>query len=519
MFKWFLALLVLLSVSCSKDKNSSSKIVIAAQLSDLITLDPADIWVHSGIDYLYNTYQRLFSIDENGQIINDLVESYEFSEDKRILRVRIKKDQYFASGNYITAEDVVYSLQRVVMLQKNAFVMVAPLGFTPNNVRQCVRFVDSHTVEFEFKEAVGTSLILSCLASTASCILDSATLKKHEVNDDMGVGWLRSAHVGGGRLMLGSWQPGELLTLKKNPYHEDADKIKFTVVIIRHISDIATQTLLLQRGEIDIIRDISQEQIESIDPSKFNLVSVNQNGFWFINCNTKNKYLGHPEVQKALRYLVDYKAVIRVIGENVLKPLHTIVPKGVQGYIEDQPVPEFAPEKAKKIIHAAFGGDIELEMDVSHLSLGQVLQSDFAKGGIKLKLNYFDYRELLARLRKRGHQMTISRFRGDYVDPQTFFTTFLMSKSKDTDKPLVSSAAWRNSLNLGSLEKRAEAAAKMICDEKRIEEYKGIQKEFLKQPIIILGQIYGVMALSKDIKGKPKLETTALHFSSLTKGP
>ncbi|MCY4414517.1 MAG: ABC transporter substrate-binding protein [Alphaproteobacteria bacterium] len=517
MFKknWLIALAILLGLgNCSKDSSSKSRLIVAQKLSSIITLDPADVFETECMDFIFNTYQRLFKTI-GGAVQNDLVESYEFVEGGKILRLTIKKDQYFSSGNVVTAEDVVYSLRRLVLMQKAAYIMFAPLGFTPQSVRQHIREVDPHTVELEFQNPLSKDLVLTCLAASASSILDAALVKEHTVNDDYGAAWLRSAGAGSGPLMLGVWQPGEVLTMKRNPYYEDSDDIKFTTVILRHVGDVATQMLLLKRGEVDIIRDLPQEQSESVDKEKYDLEYISKAQIWYLNLNQSNKYLKNPAVHQAIRHLIDYSVMSKVLGEKVAQPLPTLVPSGFLGHITNPELPEFNPEKAREIIHAEYGGDIEIEFDTSMLALAQVYQSIFAKGGIKLKLNYFDARQAISRLRKRQHQMSLKMFGADYNDPHTFITTFVLLPQNESQA--VTFVAWRNSLDVEGLQEMAHKASTIMDTTERTKIYEEIQRRYQKVPLIPLAEIYATILFSKRLSGPRIFIKEALIYHHLYK--
>jgi peptide/nickel transport system substrate-binding protein len=61
---------------------------------------------------------------------------------------KIRKGVTFASGNPMTADDVAFSLQRVISLNKSPAFILAQFGFTAENVKDKIRAVDAETVVF-----------------------------------------------------------------------------------------------------------------------------------------------------------------------------------------------------------------------------------------------------------------------------------------------------------------------------------------------------------------------------------
>ena len=90
--------------------------VIAKQIDDIISLDPAESFEFSGNELCGNMYQKLVRNDEKDptRLTGDLAEHWEASSDGKSFTFRLRKDARFSSGKPVTAEDVAWSLQRVV---------------------------------------------------------------------------------------------------------------------------------------------------------------------------------------------------------------------------------------------------------------------------------------------------------------------------------------------------------------------------------------------------------------------
>ena len=502
----FLAFVMIsILISCGKRADQENTIFVAQDISSVSTLDPAESYNSATTEILANAYRRLFR-GCNNKIVNDLAESYKFLQNGRVLRIKLRKNIVFASGNPVTADDVIFSITRLICLGKTPAEIIDPLGYTPENVHNNIRYFDDHTVDFEFPKKVSQSVVLACLSSLGVSIVDSITVKRHSVGGDYGNGWLRTAYAGGGAFVIASWKPGESVTLKKNTKYERP--ISIDGVVFRHVDDVATRSLLLQRGEVDIATGLPAEYVEQLGQKGYKLLRRNQGIVWFLNMNQKNPYLRNPKIQQAIRHLINYKEIAQVFGAGIADPLPTLIPRGFDGYTSEFSVPEFDPCKAKRLVHEAFGKDIELEMDVYHLAVGQAMQSVFAKGGIRLKLNYCDNKQAIARLRSRTHTMSLKHMGPDLLDSLTYITVFVSN-------PGV--VAWRNHIDNSDIEGLVERLTSCSKEEKP-QLYKEIQRRFLQKPLVVLAQDYGTVVFSKDVKNiGHSSEIFGLHFEYMQK--
>jgi len=481
-------------IGCSKKSRDANTITIAQDIAEIISIDPGEAHVSSSVNAIKQAYSRLLKRNANGVVeADEIVESFEFRENGKILRIKINPGFQFASGNALTAEDVVYTIHRVILMQKPQADNLGPLGYTPKNVTTLVRYVDQWTLDLELPRKVSPAIILSCLTTSATAVVDSKLVKKHAVGDDYGNEWLRKSCAGSGPFTIVSWQPGEILVLKKNPMYKGRYMPKVNTLIFRHVVDVATRSLLLQRGEADIAWDMPQEFLTAVDLNKFVIQKLSRGCVWYLNLNQNNKYLQHPNVQQAIRHLLKFEEIAQIFGSDLTKPLPTIIPRGFDGYVENPMLHGFDPEKARNLVHCAFGGDIELEIDVYNLAVGQALQSTFAKGGIKLKLNYCDNKQATQRLRSRVHTMTLKHYTPDFPDAHSFIAAFVAEPG---------SLAWRNHLDNSDMSEIVLAAAQAVDAKERIRILKEIQAQYLlKKPILMVAESYQAHVASKNIEG------------------
>jgi peptide/nickel transport system substrate-binding protein len=116
------AVLVLLGLGFAPAADAVERqdvLVIGMAISDIISLDPAKAFEFSGVGLDAQIYDRLldFPAGKFDKPEFSLAKSYEVSADGKTWTFKLREGVKFHSGNPLTAEDVVYSFQRVVFLK------------------------------------------------------------------------------------------------------------------------------------------------------------------------------------------------------------------------------------------------------------------------------------------------------------------------------------------------------------------------------------------------------------------
>jgi peptide/nickel transport system substrate-binding protein len=88
-----------------------------------------------------NAYDRLirFDITDPSKLVPDIAKSWTVSPDGKTYTFELKDGLKFASGNPLTAEDVAFSLQRAVILDKTPAFILTQFGFTKDNVKDKIK--------------------------------------------------------------------------------------------------------------------------------------------------------------------------------------------------------------------------------------------------------------------------------------------------------------------------------------------------------------------------------------------
>src|SRR6185437_2352653 len=215
-----------------------------------------------------NCYRRLVRPDlqDTTKIAGDLAEKYEVSSDGLTFTFHLHRDVVFDSGNKLTAHDAAFSLQRVVKLNKTPGFIITQFGFNKDNVEEAIRALDDYTVQMKLPQAQATSFVLYCLTANVGSVVDMKTVMANQANGDLGNAWLKSRTAGAGPYKLTEWTASDHVIIDANPHA--ADKGIMRRIVLRHVADPAAQLLLLQKGDVDIARDLGSDQLRTIANDK-----------------------------------------------------------------------------------------------------------------------------------------------------------------------------------------------------------------------------------------------------------
>ena len=141
------ALATLLALSATPlafAKTPADQLIVGMSMINLLSLDPA---AATGLDVSEvnaNLYDMLLVQDarQPDQLVPALAESWQVSDDRKSLTFKLREGVKFHSGNTLTAEDVAWSLQRVLKLNLALASTWKAYGFTAGNVATQMRAVD-----------------------------------------------------------------------------------------------------------------------------------------------------------------------------------------------------------------------------------------------------------------------------------------------------------------------------------------------------------------------------------------
>jgi hypothetical protein len=462
---------------------SSDNIVRTAIKSDIQTID-----MHkTSNNYMVplNVFDRLVEVevkDGKSEIVPSLAKSWDISEDGKTYILHLMEGVKFHNGEDFKADDVVYSLNRIVTVQgavNSSFVsQIEGFDELANGVAtelSGVKAIDDYTVEIKLKEPYAG--FMASLAAAPVSILDEKTTTM--AGDKFGIE--PESTVGTGPFKLKEWKLNEGIELVKNEnYWKEAPKIDG--VEIKVVPDTETQNIMYRNGELDILDlDYMVDYIPTYKQEfKDNLVSVPRVGITYFTFNENIEPLNNVNIRKALSMAIDRQAIVDSMYNGTASIENGIFPKGLIGHNENIEAIEYNTEKAKEILAAEGypnGFDMEIAIDSASSdttkSVLEIISEQLSEIGVNASLKTYDESTWLA-TRKAGELGSfMSIWTADYNDPDNFIYTFF---GTDENTKL-------RSLNYKDKEviDRVAKARAIINEDERIKEYQALEKKIITE--------------------------------------
>jgi len=484
-------------------------LVVATTIDDIVSLDPAEAFEFSGGDLLQNTYDHLIEFDPKNLSAGyqpGLAASWTVSEDGKTFTLTMRDGVKFQSGNPFTAEDAEFSLRRAVLLQKTPSFILTQFGFTKDNIEDTIKATDAKTLVIKTDKTYAQSFVLNCLSATIGSIVDKKTAMAHEKDGDMGYEWLKTNTAGSGAYSLKSWKPNESYVLEANENYWRA-KPAMKRVFVRHIAESASQRLQLEKGDVDVARNLTPEDIAAISGNADLAVDEDLRGrIVYMSLNQKKAPLNDPKVIEAFKWAVDYKGMTETILRGQYTVHEAFLPLTYLGELKDKPY-KLDIAKAKALLaEAGHADDISIKINVrnepTYMAMAQAIQGTLTQAGMKVELTPMTGKQSLGEYRARQHDVYLGAWGPDYPDPHTNADTFAHNPNNSDEAKLTGKLAWRNAWDIPEMTKETEAAVQEADTAKRAEMYRAIQREHQKtSPFVIMFQKIEQTGRRKNVQG------------------
>jgi len=481
-------------------------LVVAQNIDDIVAIDPAQAYEFSSGELVTNVYDRLVQYDAEDPTVlaQGIAEKWTIDKANKRIEFTIRDGATFHSGNPVRAEDVVFSFARVIKLNLTPAFILTQLGWTPENIAKQVTS-DGSTVTIIYDGDFSPAFVMNVLASRPASIVDEKIVMANEVDGDMGNAWLNENSAGSGPFEMIAYRPAELVRLQANPaYFKGGPAIKS--VIIRHVAEAATQQLLLESGDVDMAKNLTPDQIESLSSDSLKVQVFPQAAVHFLSFNQKTESLTSPAVWEAARYLVDYEGMTNSIIKGQMEVHQAFWPKGFPGSFDETPF-TYDVENAKSILsEAGVQTPIEVTLDVINASpftdMAQSIQASFAEAGINLSILPGTGSQVITKYRERSHQAMLLYWGPDFMDPHSNAKAFAYN-SDNSDENYAATTTWRNAWAVpDDMNKMTNEALTEEDPEKRLGMYVELQKRVQENsPIVIMFQAAYQVAMGRDVNG------------------
>jgi len=285
---------------------------------------------------LYNVYETLIKIDNQGQMRPLLATEWSVSTDRLIYTFTLQPKARFASGAPVNAQAVVSSIQRI---QNDPSVLPV--------LKNQMSVVASST-------AINDTTVQVVLTRPSNNWLYSMTQTAGIIYDPTAMGNLASQPAGSGPFKVKQWRKGESLTLIRNDNYWGTPT-KFDSATFRYFSDPNAENAALLSGDLDLITNLESPQSlpQFSDTSRFQVLQGTTNGEVVLGFNDAREPFTDVRVRQAINYAIDRAALLQTVwgGKGLL--IGSMVPPTDPWYEDLSNTYPYDPAKARDLLAQA----------------------------------------------------------------------------------------------------------------------------------------------------------------------
>ncbi|WP_339038607.1 ABC transporter substrate-binding protein [Bradyrhizobium symbiodeficiens] len=334
---------------------------------------------------LYNIYETLTKINEDGSTSPLLAESWTASPDLKTYTFKLRKGVKFHNGEPFNSAAVKFSFER------NAAATSTNKDKSLFQAFEKVETPDADTVVIAVKHSEPNLPFL--LGQASGSIVEPKSAATNVTQP-----------VGTGPYQLGGWAKGSSITLTKWADYRNASAIKLSKVTIRFISDPAAQAAALLSNDVDAFPRIATRVVAQFksDP-RFTVLIGGSRAKTIVGINHRKKPLDDVRVRRAILAAIDRKALIDGAVEGFGTPIGSFYTPGSLGYVDTTGVNPYDPEKAKKLLtEAGVTAPLELSLKLPPPPYarqgGEIVAAQLAKVGIVAKIENVEWAQWLSQV-------------------------------------------------------------------------------------------------------------------------
>ncbi len=291
-------------------------------------------------------YNQLTEVDNNGDLVADLAESWDVTDDAVVWTFNLRKGVEFHNGKTMDADDVVASFNhhRGEESKSAAKAILEPIAEIKADGKDTVVFtLKSGNADFPF---IVSDYHLAILPA-----------KDGKLDPTSGIGT--------GGYTIESYEPGVRTTMKRYANYWKPDRAHFDGAEVLAILDVAARTNALTTGEIDVMDRVDLKTAHLLERNKdVRIEEVSGTQHYTFAMHTDTPPFDNNDVRLALKHAIDREAIVQTIlrGHGVVGNDHPIG-RSNRYHANDLPQRQYDPDQAK--FHLKKAGLDSLKVDLS----------------------------------------------------------------------------------------------------------------------------------------------------------
>ncbi|MFN3936660.1 MAG: ABC transporter substrate-binding protein [Gemmobacter sp.] len=362
----------------------------------------------------------------------ELAEAWEVSADGRQITFRLR-EAVFHDGRPVTAEDVKFSLDRVV---------ASPVGrsqFATGSMTEPDQFVvlDDRTIRIDLPRA--DRFALPNLALTFPVIVNARAVRAGAgAGDPFGHEWLRSNIAGGGAFRLAEADPGSRYLFDRFEDWRSGPAPGFDRVLWQVVPAPETRTAMLERGDLDIMQDVAPKDVARLAATPgIRVAGVPTTSFQFIGMNGRIAPFDDVRVRQAIAHALPYADLFAAALHGRGQPLWG-GSRTAEGGRFPQPMGyDTDPDRARALLAEAGlaqGFETTFSFDLAQSSVAEpvavLLQEALGRIGIRVTIDKVPAGELGTRLQDKTVPFYFEGSTAFLADPDYFFRIFYHGETR-----------------------------------------------------------------------------------------
>ena len=392
----------------TSDRKTDPDSFVWGAIEEPASLEPAANAITTGFVITNCVYDNLLVIDkENGGYKYVLAESVEYADDTT-LNIKLKDGIYFTNGEPLTADDVLFTLERLAISSR----------FATNFA--CVDFENTVVVDdlnLQVKLNNVYAPLLSYLAGYGAAIMNRDYF--NSVSEEE----FARHPIGTGAFKFVEWVAGSSLTLERNEEYW-GDKPAYSKLIVRFIPESTTRFIELETGNVDGIGDLAGTDMDRMSnggvPGAV-LYAVESNNVATIEMNKQNEILTDKNVRLAIAHAVDWAGLVQTVYGSSAVLADSIFAPSTKYYVPAGTY-EYNPDLAKQYLADAGypnGGLTFTCVTTAGVDLQtmEIIQAYLSQIGITLDVEMTDFGTMISKSVQAAYDIGISNISSSSGDP------------------------------------------------------------------------------------------------------
>jgi peptide/nickel transport system substrate-binding protein/glutathione transport system substrate-binding protein len=379
-------------------------------VSEVVGLDP-QVYGGSAWKVIVGLlYTPLAMYDKEGKIVPGLAEKWD-QPDARTLVFHLRKGVHFQDGSPVTAQDVKFSIERILNPQTGATLRANLQGVT-------VTVIDDHTVKVQ--KPTPDATLLSVLAMPEAAILPEKWVRSGAN--------LKLTADGTGPFTLKEYEPSVRASLQRNPHYFVKGEPYLEKIDFRMIKSDEARVNALRSKSLDMIDFVPWKDIDSLSRNPSYKIASAGGAFMNVWFNTSKKPFNDARVRKAVSYAIDRNAISKAAFFGHGSPIYgTPTPKESPFYDSGLANTfERNLDKARALLkEAGYPNGFYTSMVVFqglgiYTTTAQIIQANLKQVGINMTLQPVEWATLIERKNHGDYQSMLYGVSVKLPDPDAY---------------------------------------------------------------------------------------------------